>query len=298
MATIIIKELKITNSIGDSIQFGRHFKLINGFDLSALSANVSYSKSTKDGANYQRTVLDIRDFDLEFFIDRQYLDDLWIEEKRQEIFRVFNPSLNPMRLDFTTKGGSSYYLTANLESAPSLPQGFENENKAWQKGLLQFTCGDPRIYSAKSQVVEIASWIGSFKFPLEIPDGIGIQMGYRNPSLIGNVVNDGGSTGMIIQFKALASLSKPSLINVNTYEQLKLNCNMQGGDVIEVSTFVGNKTVTLIRNNVRSDLMPAVDLHSIFFQLAPGDNLFRYDAVSGIDNLEVRMIFTPQFAGV
>lgn len=295
---MIVKELNITNSNGDSIQFGRHFRLIEGFDLSNLAADVSYSQSARDGANYQRTVLDIRDFDLSFFIYNNHQEEWWVEEKRQELFRVFNPKLNPMRIDFTSKGGESYYLTANLEGVPSLPQGFENDNKAWNKGLLQFTSGDPYIYASSSTLVEVASWIGAFEFPLEIVEG-GIEMGYRSPSLISNVLNEGQSdSGMIIRFKALGSLSSPSLINVNTYESFKLNVNMIGGDVIEVSTYVGKKTVTLIRNNVRTNIFNSVDLSSTFLQLAPGDNLFRYDADTGLDNLEVSMSFTKSYVGV
>lgn len=290
--------MKITNSNGDSIEFGRHFRLIDGFDLSNLGATNSYSDSTRDGANYQRTVLNTRDFDISFFIFNSYRDKWWVEERRRELFRVFNPKHNPMRMDFTTKGGGSYYLNANLEGVPSLPQGFENDNSNWQKGLLQFTANDPFIYSSSSTVVDIASWIGAFEFPLEIP-AEGIEMGYRSPSLIANVFNDGGSeSGMIIRFRALASVTNPSLINVNTYESFKLNIEMDGGDLIEVSTYVGKKTVLLTRNNVKTNIFNTVDLMSVFLQLEPGDNLFRYDADNGLDNLEVSMSFTNRFVGV
>lgn len=296
---MLVKELKITNSSGDSIKFGRHFRLLEGLDLSNLSADVSYSQSSGDGANYQRTVLSVRDFDLSFYITRGLQPDWWIEEQRQLAFTVFNPKKNPMRLEFETKGGESYYLQSNLESTPLFPQGFENDNRSWQKGLLQFTCDDPYIYSAKSTTVHIATWIGAFEFPLEIPDGIGIEMGYRSPSLIANVYNDGQySTGMIIRFKALSTVVNPELINVNTYETFKLNTTMQGGDVIEVSTYVGRKTVTLIRNNVQSNLFHTVDLMSTFLQLESGDNFFRYNASDGLDHLEVSMTFTPRMIGV
>lgn len=296
---MIVKELKITNSNGDSIEFGRHFKLIEGFDLSNLSANVSYSDSTRDGATYQRTVLDTRDFDISFFLDKDYNEQWWVEEKRRELYRVCNPKHNPMRLDFTTKANESYYLNANLESTPSLPQGFSNDNRVWQKGLIQFSCDDPYLYQAASKLVDVALWIPSFEFILEIPEGEGIEMGTRSQNLIANVINDGDSdTGMIIRFKALATIQNPKLVNVNTYEELLLNVEMKQGDVIEVSTYVGKKMVTLIRNNVKSNIFNKVDLYSKFLQLSPGDNLFRYDASFGVDNLEVAMIFTNRYVGV
>lgn len=295
---MITKELKITNSNGDSIEFGRHFRLIEGLDLSNLGAENSYSESTRDGANYQRTVLGTRNFDVSFFIYNNNREKWWVEERRRELFRVFNPKHNPMRIEITTKGNESYYLNANLEGVPNLPQGFSNDNTIWQKGLLQFTANDPFIYSADSTTIDIASWIGAFEFPLELSTD-GIELGYRSKSLIANVLNDGDNdTGMIIRFKALASVINPSLINVNTYETLKLNIEMLGGDLIEVSTYAGKKTVTLTRNNAQTNMFNSVDLMSTFLQLSPGDNLFRYDADSGLDNLEVSMSFTNRFVGV
>ena len=295
---MIIKELKITNKSGESIEFGRHFRLFEDIDLSALKADVSYSNSSQDGAGYKKTRLDVRDFNVPFFIHRLIDGVEWIEEKRQEAYTVFNPNKNPMRLDFTTKAGEEYYLIAQLNNAPDFPIDFENSNNKWQKALLQFTCADPYIYEQKQTLVEIATWIGGFEFDLEIPVD-GMEMGYRSQSLIANVFNKGQQeTGMIIKFKALGSLSTPSLINVNTYETFKLNLSMLRGDVIEVSTYKGNKYARLTRNNVTTSVYGKVDFSSKFLQLQTGDNLFRYDAVSGVDNLEVSMYFNNKLIGV
>lgn len=298
---MIIKELKITNASGESIEFGRHFRLYEDIDLSALKADNSYSESNQDGAGYKKTRLDKRDINVPFFIHRLVDGAEWIEEKRQEAYTVFNPNKNPMRLDFTTKAGEKYYLIAQLNNAPDFPTGFDNSNYRWQKALLQFTCADPYIYEQNQTLVEIATWIGDFEFELEIPVE-GMEFGHRSQSLIANVFNKGQQeTGMIIKFKALGSLSTPSLINVNTYEFLKLNLSMIPGDIIEVSTYKGKKYARLTRNNVTTSVFGKVDFSSEFskfLQLATGDNLFRYDAVSGVDNLEVSMYFNNKLIGV
>lgn len=296
---MIIEELKITNSSGESIQFGRHFRLYEDIDLSSLKADVNYSESSNDGASYQRTRLEVRDFNVPFFIFLELDEAGWIEEKRQEAYRVFNPKKNPMRLDFVTKSGEAFYLNAELAAAPEFPTDFENSNLIWQKALLQFTCHDPYIYKTDENLVEIATWIGAFEFALEIPVDTGIEMGYRSPSLIANVFNDGQEvTGMIIKFKALGSLSTPSLVNINTYEEFKLNMDMLPGDIVEVSTYKGKKYARLTRNNVTTSVFGKVDLASTFLQLGTGDNLFRYNAVSGLDNLEVSMYFKSKLIGV
>ncbi|MEK3955368.1 phage tail family protein [Psychrobacillus sp. FSL K6-1464] len=295
---MIIKELKITNSSGDSIEFGRHFRLIDGFDLSGLSATVNTSTTTGNGARYKNTKLESRDLDSSFLIFRDQNSYAWIEERREELYKVLNPLKNPMRLDFTTKGGSELYLKAELLSTPSLPQGFENDNNIWQKGLLQFSCSDPYIYETAETKVDIALWVSNLEFPLEVVEE-GIEVGYRSPSLIVNVLNEGSDTsGMLIRFTALSQVVKPKLLNVNTYEELKLNTTMQPGDVIEVSTYQGKRNVKLTRNNVVSNVFNTVDLYSTWLQLEVGDNLFRYDADSGLDFLEVSMIFTNKRVGV
>lgn len=295
---MLIIELKITNRRGDSIEFGRHFKLADDFNLSGLAAEVNYASSTANGSHYQNTKLGNRDYDIPFFIDRKGNNTEWIEARRNEAYKVFNPTTNPMRIDFTTKAGQEYFLNANIEGAPTFMQGFENDNKAWLSGLLQFTSGDPYIYEKESKTVDVALWVPSFEFPLEIPEE-GIEMGYRSQSLIVNVLNDGQeSTGMIIRFRALGTLEKPSLLNVNSYESLKLNIEMIAGDVIEVSTYRGRRTILLTRNNVTTSVFNTLKMPFTFLQLEIGDNLFRYDADSGLENLEVSMNFNPRRIGV
>ncbi|WP_019243641.1 MULTISPECIES: phage tail family protein [Bacillus] len=296
---MIIKNMKITNSRGDSITFGRHFRIPDDFDMSGLSASVNYSESTGDGSNYQNTKLENRDFDVPFFIYKAMTDSWWIEEKRNEAYKVFNPKANPMRIDFTTKSGEEYYLNANLEASPSFPTGFENNNNEWQKGLIQFSSNDPYFYKKNAQSIDLALWQSSFHFPLIIPQDKGITMGKRQQSLIVNVKNDGQeSTGMIIRFRARGTLSNPSLVNVNTYEQMKINTTMLSGDVIEVSTYRGKKTIKLTRNGVITNAFNTLDLASKFLQLEIGDNLFRYNADEGLDNLEVSINFTSRLLGV
>lgn len=298
MATLIIDKIKLTNASDESIEFGRHFKLYEEIDLSGLNADVNYSESSSDGASYQNTRLSTRDIEIPFFIHRTIEDDTFIEIKRQEVYRVCNPQKNPIRIDFTTKNGIAYYVTAEITSTPTFGIGFEKANNVWNKGLLHFKCADPYLYEKNITVVQVAAWTSNFEFPLELFNE-GIEIGYKSPSLIANVYNSGANdTGMLIRFKALTAVLNPSLININTYETFKLNIEMLAGDIIEVSTYNKRKYAKLIRNNITTSVFGKVDYSSTFLQLATGDNLFRYDADDGLDNLEVSMIFTNKYLGV
>ncbi len=295
---MIVKEAKITNSNGDSITFGRHFFLNEGFNLSDLTANVSYSQTTKDGANYQKTLLDIRNFSIKFYIDRDFREDWWIEEKRDEAFRVFNPKHNPFRIDFKTSAANEFYINSELSGIPLFADDLDNDNESWLIGLLQFSACDPYIYSGNTTHIDLANWVSNFEFPLEIFEE-GIEMGYRDQNLIANVINDGSaSSGMIVRYKALATVKNPKIVNVNTFEELKLNYEMHAGDIIEVNTHIGQKAAILQRNNIQTNIFNAIDLNAVFLQLMPGDNIFRYDAESGLEYLDVQIIFTSKRVGI
>lgn len=165
--------------------------------------------------------------------------------------------------------------------------------------LISLTACNPYWEELQEIKAEIALWIGSFSFPLEIIES-GIEMGYRMPSLIVNVLNEGDSpSGMRIEFKALATLDTPSILNVNDQTQfIRINKTMVAGEVISITTGYGNKRVESTLNGVATNAFAYIDLGSTFMQLDVGDNLLRYDAVNGLDNLVVSIYFVPMYLGV
>lgn len=166
------------------------------------------------------------------------------------------------------------------------------------KFLISLICPDPFLKDVNTTKSEIAIWRNVFEFPLELLEE-GIELGYREPSLIVNIFNKGDvPCAMTIQFKALATVVNPSLFNVSTREYFKINKTMNAGETITITTHFGNKRVELNQNGVISNAFNWIDLNSTFMQLEPGDNLLRYDADDGIDNLEVSIWHTPQYLGV
>lgn len=123
--------------------------------------------------------------------------------------------------------------------------------------------------------------------------------GYRAESVIVDCYNEGDvSTGMRIRFTALGTVSNPILLNVDTEEFIQINATMKTGDVIEINTKYGSKGAKLIRDGVETDYFRYIDVDSTFMQLAIGDNMFRYDAASGVNSLEVSIFYSKEFLGV
>ncbi len=218
------------------------------------------------------------------------------EIERQKLISFFNPkNIGVLIVEYGDVKRSIEYEIENFKS--KLTNVYDG---------LSFTvdliCPNPFWTNVELNKKQIALWKGDFHFPLVIPINKGITMGHREPSLIVNVLNNGQvKTGMIIEFFARGTLSNPSLFNVNTREFIKINKGMVAGEKFIINTNVGKKKILQELNGVTTDILNYLDIvggGDTFLQLEVGDNLFRYNADSNLDNLEVNIYFSPQYLGV
>lgn len=296
----MIENLTATNSQGLSITFDESFRVTSGLDLSGLPAQVNSTATTGPGSRYQNTRLLNRNLDLEFQIRRGFGDELLMDEKRALMYRLFSPENPEVRFDFNLSDGKKYYFIAHTAAAPIMPPSKVSNNAAFQMALVQMTCTDPYIYQDNSNNTDLITIEGGFIFPLEIPEGVGIEMGRRTDNLVFNIVNEGtGPVGMEITYTATGDAVNPRLINVDTGEQLKLFFTIRFGDIIKINTSKGHRSIRLTRDGVEGNIFNTFDfVNSTFMELRPGDNLIRYDADSGIGNLEVSIDYKNRYVGV
>lgn len=218
-------------------------------------------------------------------------------DRKSMLNRFVNPqqmielSYSKYRLKFLPNRSIQYSATVS-----------EN-NEVICKFKISGLAADPLFKDDHEDKVSAASTKAAFHFPLIINKTTqkppAILFGVREPSLIVNVFNSGAvSTGMRIVFKALGTLTGPSLINVYTQEYFRLNKTMYSGETVEVITTVGEKKVIAEINGVEMNYFRYRDLDSTWLQLDVGDNLFRYDAEAGIDNLEVYIYFANKYLEV
>ena len=102
---------------------------------------------------------------------------------------------------------------------------------------------------------------------------------------------------MKIEFIANGALKNPSLFNVNTREYIKVNKEMTAGEKIIINTNYGQKKIQSTFDGETIDILNYLDLSSTFLQLSIGDNLFRYDADSNLNNLQVNIYYNPKYLG-
>lgn len=245
----------------------------------------------QDGETYINNTLDVMEVDIHIALRGKTLGH--VQALKDRLYKVFNPKIHQGELVYKDKK-----VKCIINSVPV----FSSNNDNLVEGIINLTAFNPYFTDTYMSSVDIALWQGTFHFPLIIPEDEGIIFGYREPNLIVNVENEGQvPTGMIIEFKAVGKVVNPSLFNINTREFIKINKTMTAGELITVNTNYGSKTVIQKLNGIETSIMNYLDVvggGDTFLQLDVGDNLFRYDADEGIDNLEVTIHYYNKYLGV
>ncbi len=286
----------ITNINRESITLGNQAPyFLEIFDgASEIPVAIENQKSPKqDGSTYLGNTLENRAISIEGMIITKN-NPRYVKEARRKMQKVLNPKLEEVTINYQNKE-----IKAIVETTPIFPSGEGNKGLYYQKYLIYLLCHQPFWKDSGATKEEAAIWRGLFEFPLEVLMDTGIEMGFREPSLIVNIYNEGDiPCGMELKFKALATVVNPMIYNVNTREYIKINKTLTAGEILIVTTHFSNKRVETHKNGVTTNAFNWIDLDSTFLQLTPGDNLLRYDADEGLDNLEIDIYFNPQYLGV
>lgn len=223
------------------------------------------------------------------------------EKHMTSLKRKLNSFVNPQEV--VTIFYSDYKINFVPDETVKYSISAAENNEIFCKFQIDGTAPNPLFsddFETKSAFVET---VPSFHFPLvlskTLPDK-GIVFGKRMASLIVNVNNKGSvSVGMRIVFKANGTVINPSLVNVNTQEDFTINKTLVAGEEIEITTNIGEKSVKgKIGNNGFTNYFMYKNIDSSWLQLDVGDNLFRYNAEDGIENLDVFVYFYNQYLEV
>lgn len=172
------------------------------------------------------------------------------------------------------------------------------ESGAVRDAIISLICPDPKWYDLEEQLTELASWEGLIEWDLEITEEP-FELTRKVNTLIGNVYNGSNVTqGLTVKFMATGEVVNPSLYNIDRQELMKLNLTMHPGDMVTITTAQGNKRVKLISGGATTNINNYMAYPPVWLQAYPGDNLYRYDAESGIDNLNVSILHTQAYWGV
>lgn len=289
-----IEKLVYTNERGESIEFS-HASIYHTNEVTGLNdirnAIYSYNSMGQDGDTFLGNRIESREIEIVGNIKDRAKETLI--QRRRWLSHVLNPQLKAV---LTYEYGEfKRVIDCRVDNAPIF-----KKNGIFQAFTIQLICLDPFWRDQTESREDIATWKGNIEFGiLEIPEE-GFEMGYREPSLIVNVFNGGDvKAGVRIVFRATGTVIAPELLNIDTGEYIKFNhLTLQSGDVLTVSTYFGKKEITIMRNGTLMDGFRYLDIDSTYIQLSVGDNLFRYDAESNRENLEVSIYHNNRYLGV
>ena len=147
-----------------------------------------------------------------------------------------------------------------------------------QTAQIEISCPMTLFRAVKESVTEFANIENMFVFPFAI-EVAGIPFSEIALGEQKTIINGGDvETGVIIKLNALGTVLNPKIYNVDTSDRMTLSVEMQAGDEITINTRKKEKSITLLRDGVQTNIVGKLDAGSTWFNLIPGDNIFTYEA--------------------
>ena len=272
--------------------------ILDNVDWGQISSNHhSYKYINQVGVYVTNTTLETRDISVSGWI-------IASSESQMTQYKAFlNKFVNPQQQMMLSY--SDYTLEFLPDTSVKYSATVKENNEVICKFQINGFAADPMFKDKVQNQIIAATTKAHFHFPLkinikdEITDLPTVMFGLRSTSLIIDIYNSGAvSTGMTIIFKAKGTLTNPSLINISTQEQFKINKTLVAGEAVTINTTIGEKKIIGTLDGVSSNYFKYRDLNSAWLQLAVGDNLLRYNADSGLSSLECFIYFYNKYLEV
>lgn len=149
---------------------------------------------------------------------------------------------------------------------------------------ISIICPYPYFRSLAEIVADTTNVQPLFVFPFSINEDDPVIISTISDNEVIYVNNSSESeSGTLIEIDIKAAVSSIELKNTVTGDDFELDYSFITNDKIIINTNKGQKSVTLIRNGVLTNIFSALKLGSVFFQLQAGVNIFQY-LIDGEEN--------------
>ena len=295
----MVTALKVTNYLGESLEIDPFDPESSGFlitdikGITPIKADINFTDiTTNDGALFNSARIGTRNITMKLV----YFPKPTIEETRLLSYKYF-PIKRNVTLEFKTEKRQAK-ITGYVES--------NNVNifTKTEYSAISIICPDPYFYSTgpDGDVDLIFAGINP-KFRFTIPSASDAA-----PNIIfGDIVSlreqllvyEGDSEiGAEFIFNALGNVGSITMQNRITNEAMTVDAakiqsqtgsGIVAGDSIHIYTYRGDKHANLIRNGEIINILNCLDKNMTWLQIRKGDNLFSFNATSGVLNLIVEI---------
>lgn len=197
----------------------------------------------------------------------------WIIGKtEQEIFNkkeVLSTLINPLQ-DLRIKSGD-YGIDVKASTNVTFSNTYEENNDKMCKFLIQLFCPFPLFTKNNDSLVLMEDEVGGFHFPFEIPES-GYIMSVFSDTRFQDIINDGAiSIGIKVVFEANGVVNNPTIVNVTTQEQMKIDKVLNAGEIVTISS-QSDRYVTGTINGKDENYLDYFDYDNTWMQLSQGLN--------------------------
>ncbi|MDF1510602.1 phage tail family protein [Robertmurraya sp. DFI.2.37] len=281
-----MQKLIFTNSRGQSITLDNSspYTLSKVEGLGDVDADIQTQKAPfQNGSTFIDSTLEERHILIEVSMSVDYER---ISDTRSLFSSVFNPILGEGKLTYIF-GDAVKEINAVSEHLPKFPSGSDERFGGYQLVLISLRCPDP--YWRSPQLIEepMAAFVELFEFPFDDYFEMGIEGHTRY------FTND-SDTEVPLKIAIKGPTSYPTLTNVTTGEFIKVKRTLSANDVLEINTEDGNKYVLLNGE----DAFSWIDINSVFFKLAIGENEIRYTADAGQESATLTIEWQERYNAV
>lgn len=252
---------------------------IKGLNPPSAHLNTS-TVSGMDGAMYNSSRLNTRNIVITVKINGD------VEKNRQDLY-YYCPTKEKVRFYFSNNN-RDVYIDGYVDTVEC--DLFSNDERM----QISIICPQPYFMDVSDTQVDGSSINALFTFPFTIELGEPIPFSEIVLDSVIDLYNDSvNSIGMMIDIDVESDVSSILIKNTDTGETFTLEYDFEAGDHITINTIKGQKSIILLRNGVYSNIFVAMQIGSVFFQLAAGDNYFAY-VVDGdiINNADISIMFT------
>lgn len=311
----MIKTITVVNYLGDTLTIDMFRPELSGFAIEEVrgfgpvKADINTTQlSTADGSLFNSARIANRNIVFKLILMPGELNySTSVEDVRLRSYKFF-PNKRPIRLIFETDNRTCYidgYVEENLPTA--FYQGKSSKFPAQQISII---CNSPYFISSEDESIFFYGVNAKFEFPF-MNDSLDTKLLEFGEIVIyseRNLYYDGDAmTGITIKIHAIGDVRGFTIYNVDTKERIKLDDErfnlitgsyISAGDEITIVTVQGKKSVTLLREGVRTNILNVLDKTPNWFQIDKGNNVFAYTVESGIENVQLSIENQVLFEGL
>lgn len=300
-----MNSIKVTNDLGESLtidlarpeQSGLAVLYIDG--LGPPKADIVMTeRSNIDGSMYNSAKAEYRNVIFAF----RFYHSHNVAETRRKVYRYF-PLKRRIKIEIFAGDREAHgygYVESNEVNIFSKEAGC----------TISVLFPDSYLYALNQTIIGFSSVIPLFEFPFSNESLVTklIEMSELELETEKNIVYNGDvPIGMLWHIHANGSASGVSITNAATLEELSIDSTKYAailgsdialGDDIYLSTVVGNKSAWAKRSTTYYNILSCLGANPPWFQLEKGDNLYAYDATSGLANLEFEVTFDVAYEGI